>query len=84
MRKLIQRRPEAAGKLLFEDIPEYRYSVYATNLDLPVLQLWNLYNGRADCENRIKELKQDFGPGELLLKGFSGDRSLLQVDYGGL
>ena len=32
-----------------------------TNLDLPLDQIWNLYNPRADCENRIKELKQDFG-----------------------
>ena len=72
VRKLIERRPEAAGKLLFEDIPEYRYSVYVTNLDLPVVQLWNLYNGRADCENRIKELKQDFGLESFCLKDFWG------------
>ena len=70
VRKLIERRPEAAGKLLFEDIPEYRYSVYVTNLDLPVVQLWNLYNGRADCENRIKELKQDFGLESFCLRDF--------------
>lgn len=70
VRKLIERRPEAAGKLLFEDIPEYRYSVYVTSLDLPVVQLWNLYNGRADCENRIKELKQDFGLESFCLKDF--------------
>jgi len=70
VRKLIERRPEAAGKLLFDDIPEYRYSVYVTNTDLPVTQLWNLYNGRADCENRIKELKQDFGLESFCLKDF--------------
>ena len=61
VRKLITRRPDSAGKLLFDDLPEYRYSIYVTNMDLPVDQLWNVYNGRADCENRIKELKSDFG-----------------------
>lgn len=61
VRKLMERRPEAAGKLLFEDLPEYRYSIYVTNMDLPVSQIWNLYNGRADCENQIKELKRNFG-----------------------
>jgi hypothetical protein len=61
VRKLIERRPEACGKMLFEDMPEYRFSCYVTNMTLPVDQLWNIYNGRADCENRIKELKSDFG-----------------------
>jgi hypothetical protein len=32
-----------------------------TSLDLPALQVWRLYRGRADCENRIKKLKADFG-----------------------
>jgi len=30
----------------------------------------NLYNGRADYENRIKELKIDFGPGNFCLRDF--------------
>jgi len=32
-----------------------------TSLDLPMVEVWRLYRGRADCENRIKELKADFG-----------------------
>src|SRR5690606_1619918 len=44
VRKRIARRPDAGGKLLFEDLPEYRYSSYVTNLKLPVTQIWNLYN----------------------------------------
>ena len=70
VRKLIKRRPEAAGKLLFDDLPEYRFSVYVTNLDLPVDQIWNIYNTRADCENRIKELKADFGLDNFCLNDF--------------
>ena len=70
VRKLIARRPESAGKLLFDDLPEYRYSIYVTNMNLPVDQLWNIYNGRADCENRIKELKNDFGLDCFCLQNF--------------
>lgn len=60
VKKRVEDRPEATGKLLFDE-PGYRYSCYVTNLDLPLDQIWNIYNSRADCENRIKELKQDFG-----------------------
>ena len=70
VRKRIERRTEAGGKLLFEDLHEYRYSTYVTNLELPVVKIWDLYNGRADCENRIKELKQDFGLESFCLKDF--------------
>ena len=41
-----------------------------TNLELPVVKIWALYNGRADCENRIKELKQDVGLESFCLMDF--------------
>lgn len=69
VRKSVELRPQACGKFLFDD-PAYRFSCYVTNLTLPVDQIWNLYNTRADCENRIKELKQDFGLEQFCLKGF--------------
>jgi GTP-binding protein EngB required for normal cell division len=47
------------GQLLF-DMPGYSYAVYVTNLRLPVIHVRQLYLGRADSENRIKELLQDF------------------------
>lgn len=55
VKKRVEDRPKSGGKLLFEDLPGYRYSCYVTNLDLPLDQIWNIYNSRADCENRIKE-----------------------------
>ena len=70
VRKQISRRPQAGGKLLFEDLPDYRFSLYVTSLDLPLGQIWNIYNSRADCENRIKELKQDFGLDAFCLQDF--------------
>ena len=69
VRKTVDIRPKSGGKLLFDD-PGYRFSCYVTNMDLPVDVLWNIYNGRADCENRIKELKQDFGLDQFCLKDF--------------
>lgn len=70
IKKKVEDRPKAAGKLLFDDLPGYRFSCYVTNLDLPLDQVWNIYNTRADCENRIKELKQDFGLENFCLKDF--------------
>lgn len=32
-----------------------------TSLSLPAVKVWRSYRGRADCENRIEELKEDFG-----------------------
>jgi len=70
VRKKIEDRPKASGKLLFDDLPGYRFSCFVTNLDLPLDQVWNIYNTRADCENRIKELKQDFGLDNFCLQDF--------------
>lgn len=70
VRKQVGIRPNAAGKQLFEEEPGYRYSCYVTNMDLPLDQIWNIYNTRADCENRIKELKNDFGLENFCLQDF--------------
>jgi hypothetical protein len=63
VRKNIEVLTKATGKLLLFDEPvgKYRYSLYVTNLDLPAEQIWLSYKDRADAENRIKELKYDFG-----------------------
>jgi len=69
VRKKLSKYPNSGGKLLFDE-PTYRYSAYVTNLKLPVDQIYNIYNSRADCENRIKELKYDFGADNFCLKEF--------------
>lgn len=70
VKKQVDIRPKSGGKQLFEDLPGYRFSCYVTNLDLPLDQIWNIYNTRADCENRIKELKNDFGLESFCLQDF--------------
>jgi hypothetical protein len=64
IRQSIVKRPKAMGRLLFKELPEYtqyRYQVYTTDLGLPAAEVWRLYSQRADSENRIQELKYDFG-----------------------
>lgn len=66
VRQKISERPKAGGKQirLFEGIIEYdqyRYSCYITNLRFSAAEVWRLYRRRANAENRIKELKYDFG-----------------------
>ena len=66
VRQEINIRPKAAGRQLklFEDehlYKNYRYSCFITNLTLPARHVYDLYRGRADAENRIKEVKYDFG-----------------------
>jgi len=54
-----RRNEQRQGRLLLE-VPCYTFSVYVTNVTLPASQVCALYRGRADSENRIKELLHDF------------------------
>ena len=48
----------------------YRYSAYMTNLEYSAVDVWRNYRARGNAENRIKELKQDFGAESFNLKEF--------------
>lgn len=64
IRKLKELHADAPGKTLFaeyEEFDRYKYVAFVTNSTLSAPLLWSLYNKRADCENRIKELKKDYG-----------------------
>ena len=67
IRQEIKRRPEAQGRELI-NIPGYKFAAFVTTLNLAPAEIWRLYNGRCDSENRIAELKGDFG-----LNGFCLD-----------
>lgn len=60
---------EARGRQLFDD-PAYRYQAVITSMDKPCEEVWRFYRGRADVENRIKELKWDYGVDGFCLKKF--------------
>lgn len=42
-------------------MPGYTFHVLVTTLSLDPVATWRFYNGRAESENPLKELKQDFG-----------------------
>lgn len=67
------------GKRLFELPPDYVYHVIVTNMDLGPEQTWEFYNGRADCENRIKELKHDFAASGFCLQSFYGTEATFRL-----
>ena len=82
VRQRIKDRPKATGKQLKlfaeeEIYKNYRYSAYVTNLKLAPAEIWRLYRGRADAENRIKELKYDFGFDSFNLKDFYATEAAL-------
>jgi hypothetical protein len=82
VRQKITKRPKAVGKQLslFEDDYElngYRYTCYVTTLKLSAADVWRLYRGRANCENRIKELKYDYGLDKMNQDGFDGTEACL-------
>lgn len=82
VRQEIKQRPQATGVVLhlFKDddmINGYRYSAFVTNLTLPAKEVWILYRNRADAENRIKELKEDFALDNLCMNSFEATETSL-------
>lgn len=82
VRQKIAKHPKAVGKQLslFEDdyeLNDYRYTCYITTLKLSAADIWRLYRGRANCENRIKELKYDYGLDKMNQDGFDGTEACL-------
>jgi hypothetical protein len=69
LRQQLSERPKARGKLLF-DFPGYTYRVVVTNLTYSAEIITRMYTGRAESENRIKELKEDLGLDGFCLKSF--------------
>ncbi len=82
IRQYVPQRPKATGRTLklFEEeglYKNYRYSCYITNLDLPAEHIWQSYRMRADAENRIKELKYDFGADSFNMQSFYATEAAL-------
>jgi hypothetical protein len=77
IRQRVEQRPEAGGKMLL-DVPGYRFQALSTNLARSVspLGVWQQYNGRADLENRIKELGEQFGIKRLCVENFWGTEAM--------
>ena len=75
VRQDINRRKKAMGKTLplFAHevvIRDYRYSAWITNSPEPPYDVWTMCKPRANDENTIKELKEDFALGGFSMKRF--------------
>jgi len=77
IRQRVEQRPAAGGKMLLE-VPGYRFQALVTNLPRSVdaVAVWRQYNGRADLENRIKELGAQFGIKRLCVDNFWGTEAM--------
>jgi len=78
LREKIRPGKDNRGKTLFP-ITDYTYTAIFTNMDDPALAVWRFYNHRADAENRIKELKEDFGMSGFCLNSFFGTEAVLRL-----
>jgi len=78
--RTVDKTGRVGGKMLF-DSPGYLYQGLVTNLpptEKP-LAVWREYNGRAACENIIKELDAGYGLPELACKRFWATEAALSL-----
>jgi hypothetical protein len=78
VREAVRERPDAKGRRLFE-LPGYTFHAVVTTLGLSPVDTWRFYNGRSDCENRLKELKDDFGADDFCLQSFDGTEAVFRL-----
>lgn len=75
VRQSVRLRKNAPGRnlKLFEDDPAisgWRYGVMVTSMRYSAEVVWRTYRQRADSENRIRELKSDFGLDSFNMRDF--------------
>lgn len=78
VREEIRERPDAKGRRLIE-VPGYTFHGVVTTLGLAPVEIWRFYHSRADCENRLKELKDDFGADGFCLHAFDGTEAVFRL-----
>ena len=78
VRELLCERPQARGRKLLE-VPGYTFHVLVTTLHHDPLATWRFYNSRAESENRIKELKEDFAADGFCLQSFDGTEAAFRL-----
>jgi hypothetical protein len=84
VRQDIKKRPHAMGKemSLFGDdfdAGNYRYGVWITNSPDPAYEVWKQCRPRANDENTIKELKEDFALGGFSMKYFYSTEAAMLI-----
>lgn len=80
LRHRVAEKERPGGKRLV-DCPGYLYQALVTNLPQSVrpIAVWREYNGRAGCEEVIKQLDADFGLPQLCLEKFWSTEAALSL-----
>jgi hypothetical protein len=80
VRHTVAQKKRPGGKMLIE-LPGYRFQVLVTNVgsEMPALEVWRRYNGRAGSENIIKELDAHFALPQLCLNNFWSSEAALSL-----
>jgi hypothetical protein len=80
LRQRISERPQASGKELLE-VPSCRFQALVANLpgSWSALAVWRRYDGRAESENRLKELGRQFGIKGFCCKKFWATQAVCQL-----
>ena len=80
LRHRVAEKERPGGKKLV-DCPGYLYQALVTNLAQSVrpIAVWREYNGRAGCEEVIKQLDADFGLPQLCLEKFWSTEAALSL-----
>jgi hypothetical protein len=78
VRHRIADKDRAGGKKLI-DVPGYLFQALVTSRTTSPLEVWRHYNGRADCENVIRELQSGFALGTLCLASFWATEAALSL-----
>jgi len=84
VRQDIKRKPHAMGKELSlfgneMNMSNYRFSVWITNSQEPSSEVWNQCRPRANDENTLKELKEDFALGGFSMKYFYSTEAAMLI-----
>jgi hypothetical protein len=61
-----------------EKVYRKRYHAFVTNQVLPATEIWEQYKRRGDAENRIKELKEDFGTEGFCMDSFCATETAMR------
>lgn len=69
LRQTLTDRPDASGRRLIE-CPGYTYRVFVISVPVAAELVTRMYAGRADSENRIKELTEDLSLDTFCLQSF--------------
>lgn len=73
----IRRAIEQKGALF--DSVSYEYSALVTSLTMPAERCSEFYDQRGECENTIKEFKNDFGARGFCLNSFNGTEAVFRL-----